>query len=407
MSTLLPPVFVLAAERTGSTLLRYALDTHPEVYCPDELNLGRLCSQLADAIEGAYAREGEVGEGGFLQVSAETLAETRRIVSEIMDTPTRALGKKIWCEKSPTNLGELAILERLFPEARYISLYRHCLDFARSCLQACKYRFWPGLAPYVVRSPQNLIDAMAQAWIEKTETALEFERKHGGRCFRMRYESLVTDPENSLRALFGFLEVGFRPALVGRIFTRPHAHRTGHGDENTRLSARIHDNRLGLGNEMPWRERLSQKRIREINALLEELGYPPLRPAEESYSLGFEPASHASVENVQELFERDLPGRLAAQPGLVQEIASAFRFVVTGPGGGDWVVDLTPSSGPAVRAGAEAPATITVGSTVLLDVINGRLGTSTALRDGTLKVEGVRDPSGLLRLVHVLSAPPS
>jgi protein-tyrosine sulfotransferase len=50
------PVFVLCIGRSGSTLLRLILDTHPELACPQETNIPALCSQLTlvwSLIEGA------------------------------------------------------------------------------------------------------------------------------------------------------------------------------------------------------------------------------------------------------------------------------------------------------------------------------------------------------------------
>src|SRR5580658_10020189 len=50
------PVFVLCNGRSGSTLLRFILDAHPELACPPETNLPTLCVQLATVwslIEGA------------------------------------------------------------------------------------------------------------------------------------------------------------------------------------------------------------------------------------------------------------------------------------------------------------------------------------------------------------------
>ncbi len=41
------PVFVLCNGRSGSTLLRFVLDAHPEPACPPETNLPGLCVQLA------------------------------------------------------------------------------------------------------------------------------------------------------------------------------------------------------------------------------------------------------------------------------------------------------------------------------------------------------------------------
>jgi hypothetical protein len=50
------PVFVLCNGRSGSTLLRFLLDAHPDLACPPETNLPALCAQLATVwslIEGA------------------------------------------------------------------------------------------------------------------------------------------------------------------------------------------------------------------------------------------------------------------------------------------------------------------------------------------------------------------
>jgi sulfotransferase family protein len=41
------PVFVLCAGRSGSTLLRFLLDAHPELACPPETRLAAMCAQIA------------------------------------------------------------------------------------------------------------------------------------------------------------------------------------------------------------------------------------------------------------------------------------------------------------------------------------------------------------------------
>ena len=51
-----PPVFVLCHGRSGSTLLRFLLDAHPQLACPPETNLPAMAAQLATVwslIEGA------------------------------------------------------------------------------------------------------------------------------------------------------------------------------------------------------------------------------------------------------------------------------------------------------------------------------------------------------------------
>ena len=44
------PVFVLCAGRSGSTLLRFLLDAHPDLACPPETRLPWLARQLATAL---------------------------------------------------------------------------------------------------------------------------------------------------------------------------------------------------------------------------------------------------------------------------------------------------------------------------------------------------------------------
>src|SRR5271168_4192255 len=54
------PVFVLCNGRSGSTLLRFLLDAHPDLACPPETNVPSLCAQLATVwslIEGAPLSE--------------------------------------------------------------------------------------------------------------------------------------------------------------------------------------------------------------------------------------------------------------------------------------------------------------------------------------------------------------
>src|SRR5262249_47350516 len=41
------PVFILTTSRSGSTLLRFLLDSHPDFACPPETGISVACAQLA------------------------------------------------------------------------------------------------------------------------------------------------------------------------------------------------------------------------------------------------------------------------------------------------------------------------------------------------------------------------
>ena len=52
-----PPILVLCNARSGSTLLRYLLDTHPDIAAPPETPLGALCASLVQFAKSLPQRE--------------------------------------------------------------------------------------------------------------------------------------------------------------------------------------------------------------------------------------------------------------------------------------------------------------------------------------------------------------
>lgn len=49
-------LFILSCERSGSTLLRYIVDTHPRIACPGHLYLGRLCQYLYQTMKSSLGQ---------------------------------------------------------------------------------------------------------------------------------------------------------------------------------------------------------------------------------------------------------------------------------------------------------------------------------------------------------------
>ena len=60
------PVFILTASRSGSTLLRFILDTHPDFACPPETMITAACVSLLrswDILENAGSGQQRVVTG--------------------------------------------------------------------------------------------------------------------------------------------------------------------------------------------------------------------------------------------------------------------------------------------------------------------------------------------------------
>ncbi len=95
-----------------------------------------------------------------------------------------------------------------------------------------------------------------------------------------------------------------------------------------------------------------------------------------------------AVQNVTELFEKQIPSRLKDKPDLAGKINSTYKFVVTGAEAGTWVVDLTKPGGEVRKEDSAAKCTITIADKDLVDVVNGKLNAQMAFMSGKLKVAG-------------------
>ena len=196
MNSNAPPTFILSFTRSGSTLLRYIIDTHPDICSPGELRLGALCEMLmnvADCLSLGQIAHSSSAEGRTQRV----YAEVNRVVSEWMSAYAQSKGKRFWCEKSPNNLSHLATLQNVFPDARYICLHRNCMDVVQSSLEKTRTGYYVNHRYYAKND--NEVCVHVDAWVDNTSKLLAFERRNADRCIRIRYEDLVRRPAATLQ----------------------------------------------------------------------------------------------------------------------------------------------------------------------------------------------------------------
>jgi protein-tyrosine sulfotransferase len=238
------PIFILSTERSGSTLLRYILDTHPDICCPGELYLGRLAKDLSETVSRTLGLT--AGEQAQDQ-DQMTWGEVHRIIDDLLSNFARVRGKKIWCDKTPFNLKNLSELEKAFPDARYICLYRNSLDVVHSGLDLKEKSYIWWALPYVVKHPKNYAAALLESWIDKTQLMLDFEKNHSQTC-RVQYETLVENPVKALTPVFQFLGLDWDASLLEKTFKIPHD--PGGGDYKITSTTQIEKNRVGKGNQI-------------------------------------------------------------------------------------------------------------------------------------------------------------
>lgn len=382
------PTFILSCERSGSTLLRYIVDTHPDIACPAELRLGKLCLALYHS---AYYSVGQVVASEEIERSSLVIEKVRESVSALMAEYTAVRGKRLWCEKSPENLQALEILDTVFPDAKYICLHRNCMDVVHSCIEvSSRNGFMIDFAPYLTKNPQNLIAAMVDSWTDKTRKLLAFERANQGKCFRITYESLVVDTVPTLEPMFAFLGLRFAPRLLDSVFLVPHDE--GPGDGRMRFSKEISRRSLGKGSKVA-RALIPTDLLEQMNAVLSELDYPTVDPDWNSAPSPYLPRESVmdkseGVTTVEEIFRRHLPALLKRKRERAAEINVVCKFAISGEGGGSWLVNPAEQSIQKDRGEVKPDCVVTVTASDFIDMVTGKQNAMSAFDRGKIRVTG-------------------
>jgi len=377
-------------------MLRYIVDTHSKIACPSHLYLGNVLESLNRMVSGTIAQT----EPGLNEEAQKKFAvqETREVVSKIMSCYIEAKGKQFWCEKTPMNLDYLSLLDTHFPDAKYICLYRHCMDVVHSSINLSKYRFLPEHVPYVHRNPGNIIAAMTENWLEKTARLLAFEAAHADRCFRVKYESIVMQPEVTLRPMFAFLNVDWEDGLLERVFQSEHD--VGEGDGKATLSSTIRQNSVGKGLEVP-RSGIPDKFLNAIDDLLHDLGYVPL---DNYYSQDTRVARHDAQADdaVRELFENRLKDAISRNRALFPLLGGVWKVIVKGEFDNVLIVDLSGRQVVIKQGDFNADFTLALPASLLLDMVHGKRDAIEAFLQGEIKATGIDDTALLMSFGRLL-----
>src|SRR5262249_37007454 len=201
------PFFVVGAERSGTTMLRLMLNSHPNIAVPHEsgfitvfyrklIDYGDLSKkQNAKKILKDISEYGYMKKGGQIQSLEEILsypiAGYADLVNAIFTAYAKQRGKMRWGDKTPDYTPHLDILWKLFPGCRIVHLVRDGRDTAIS-LRSISWG-------------SRSIQRIAEDWRWQTTLAHKVGNVLGEHYLEVRYEDLVQQPENTLRNICTFL----------------------------------------------------------------------------------------------------------------------------------------------------------------------------------------------------------
>src|SRR5579859_1525478 len=211
------PFFIVGSGRSGSTLLRMMLASHPRLTIPPETwYLAPLLQRLsidrplnADEIESAISivtshyrwPDMKLDQRDFRREVARLVKPyLRDLVEVVYRSHLQAEGKARWGDKTPAYIEILPQLAKMYPNSRFIHLIRDGRDVAKS-FQATD---WVGL----------WLHENTREWTRALDCHWRWVRSDlRDRILQVRYEDLVLKTEGTLRKICEFIGEEFEPQM--------------------------------------------------------------------------------------------------------------------------------------------------------------------------------------------------
>ena len=225
------PVFIVAAPRSGSTLLFETLARSDRL-----ATVGGEAHWLVENIDDLRPGASSV-ESNRLTADHLNRASRDFIISQILDHLIDNAGvsvgsdsRRVFLEKTPKNALRIPFFSRIFPEARFVFLWRDPRENLSSIMEAWRserfitYKELPGLpGPWSLLLPPGyrewanrpLEEVAAFQWECTNRIVLnDLAALDPSRWTAVRYSSLVADPVATVTRILKFIEIEPDPALT-------------------------------------------------------------------------------------------------------------------------------------------------------------------------------------------------
>jgi protein-tyrosine sulfotransferase len=202
--------FLVGVPRSGTSLLRIILDSHPRICAPSETpwmfgpygngtHLRGLIETLCTSPFGPVKSIAGVSEDDVYRAA-------QRFILDLFASKIQAARKDILLLKTPHDIVFVDEILRVFPESLILHIRRDVRDVALSTERT-------GLAQlnlFGVNTFENAVRRWA-AWEKKLEAS---RQAAPDRILSIRYEDLVNRPAETLRILTAKLGVDFHPGMI-------------------------------------------------------------------------------------------------------------------------------------------------------------------------------------------------
>lgn len=274
------PVFIVGCHRSGTTLMRRILNSHPEIFLSKEtgflpylLQIGQQCdAQVVVELINSYLtveKWNVLLERDYLSTPSGEgvdIAELYRYVCLLESK--QGVDYRYWGDNTPQYVCIAPLLFQMFPDARFIHMVRDPRDVVASIIDL-PFR---GNTPYLA----------AVEWMSRIGDWLIAERViPAEQRFEVRYEDLVQNPDSEVVKILDFLDLdsanlaGWKNGVCDEVAQLPH---------HKRLNAPIDSSSVGR-----FTKKLDKSAVAQVESVVRQAmiayGYQPISPYRPSPAL--------------------------------------------------------------------------------------------------------------------------
>ena len=315
-----PRFFVVGCERSGSTLLRAMLDSHPDLVVPPEsyflvthapadphapTDPDAFAERvLADPDLARWRLDPDALRNRLHAVARPTFAS---LAAAVYDAYAEQAGGRQAGDKTPAYVMVTERLVDLFgDDLRFVHLVRDGRDVALS------------LVGRTHKKPDTVGEA-ALMWRRRVLAGLAAEQRLAGRCVRVTYEDLVAEPEAVLQQVCALLDVAFAPQMLDYAAqAQQYAAGHDHPEQHRNLA------RAPTAGLRSWRDELAPVDQAVVDLLagdvLRRLGYPAsgVRPTARARARALQARAGDAARHQGRRVRRTVGGRAGRAPALLR-----------------------------------------------------------------------------------------
>jgi hypothetical protein len=224
------PFFILGNPRSGTSLFRLMLNSHPNMIVPpesgflqwwykkykdwnlnDSKNQSKIQSYVTDLLSSKKIEDWQLDKKELMQLISTKKPTNYAELSSLIyykyrnnsDTNIKIVG-----DKNNYYIHHLGILNSIYPNAKYIHLIRDGRDVA------CSYKKLKQLKSNSLYKP-TLVDSIEDIANEWCENIARIDSFLGNKpCLKIKYEDLIADPEAVLKEVCSFLNINYHERML-------------------------------------------------------------------------------------------------------------------------------------------------------------------------------------------------